>query len=278
MTEPVSGRDDTAAKRTPRRGARRLTGALLATAAAGGLVAGGFSIASAASPSPASPSPAPSSPAAQGGSGAGHHRGGHAGRWDRAAHRLGTLGEVTSVGSASLTVRPAVGAAVTYTTTSATVVRTGDTRSALSALHVGQEVAVVPVRAGTSGSSTAGATATRTARLVEVVRPGVQGRVTAVGSGTVTVRDRQGFTRTVDTSGSTVYRKDGAAATRSVLTTGQWIAATGTVDADGTSLDATTVAVRTKAPQPRADREHRTGNRPAAPSASPSASASGNAA
>jgi hypothetical protein len=55
--------------------------------------------------------------------------------------------------------------------------------------------------------------------------------------------DESGFTRTITTATTTTYEKDGATATSSILTVGALIRGLGTVDADGTTLDATKVSV-----------------------------------
>jgi hypothetical protein len=68
--------------------------------------------------------------------------------------------------------------------------------------------------------------------------PFIFGTVKSVSGTTIKVTDQQGFTRTVVTSSKTTY-KGGATATPTV---GAKIIATGTVDANGTSLDATTIS------------------------------------
>jgi len=73
--------------------------------------------------------------------------------------------------------------------------------------------------------------------------PGMAGTVKSVSGQTVTIQDFMGFTRTIHTSSSTSYTKGGQSATSSAVTSGTEIAAQGTVDKNGTDLDASKVAV-----------------------------------
>jgi len=68
------------------------------------------------------------------------------------------------------------------------------------------------------------------------------GTVTAVSGATITITDWDGFTREIHVSGSTTYT-DGLTAIPKV---GDKIHAEGTVDADKTSLDATTIGLMTE--------------------------------
>ncbi len=78
-------------------------------------------------------------------------------------------------------------------------------------------------------------------------QPHIDGTVTRVSGTTVTVTDRDGFTRTIVTSPNTRY-SDGLTAP---LPAGTKIHADGTVDANGTSLDATAVKVAPVPHQPK---------------------------
>jgi uncharacterized protein DUF5666 len=73
--------------------------------------------------------------------------------------------------------------------------------------------------------------------------PGMAGTVKSVSGSTVTIQDVMGFTRTIRTTGSTTYTRGGQSANRSAVTNGAEIAAQGTVDKNGTDLDASKVAV-----------------------------------
>lgn len=109
--------------------------------------------------------------------------------------------------------------------------------------------------------------------------PHLDGTVKSVSGTTILITDHDGFTRTIVVSSSTTY-SDGLTATPK---TGTALHATGTVDADGTTLDATAVGARPAPPadghgpgRGRAGGPGRGAPKPptAAPSADPSASAS----
>jgi hypothetical protein len=67
--------------------------------------------------------------------------------------------------------------------------------------------------------------------------PHLEGTVQSVSGSTILITDRDGFTRTIKVSGATTY-SDNLTSSPAV---GTAISAEGTVDADGTSLDATKV-------------------------------------
>jgi hypothetical protein len=73
--------------------------------------------------------------------------------------------------------------------------------------------------------------------------PSMAGAVKSVSGQTLTIQDFMGFTRTIHTSSSTTYTRGGQSATSSAVTNGAEIAAQGTVDKNGTDLDASKVAV-----------------------------------
>jgi hypothetical protein len=68
-------------------------------------------------------------------------------------------------------------------------------------------------------------------------QPHLAGAVTSVRGNEILIKDFDGFTRTIKTSSKTAYR-DGLTANPAV---GTRIVAVGSVDADGTSLDATSI-------------------------------------
>ncbi len=96
-----------------------------------------------------------------------------------------------------------------------------------------------------SSAATPSATATATASgstkatppAPRAHTPHLDGTVTSVSGTTILIKDRDGFTRTIRTSSATKYT-DGLT---SAPAKGTHIDAEGKVDADGTSLDATTV-------------------------------------
>jgi Domain of unknown function (DUF5666) len=154
------------------------------------------------------------------------------------------------VSSTSLTVRDLFGQSHTYKITSATVIHSGPARSVkVKALAAGEHVVV-----RTSSS-------TSTAADIDLRLARIDGSVSAVTSSAITVTDRDGFTRTIDTDGQTKYTANSAASTRSKVVTGTVVHAEGKVDADGTALDATSVDVVTAAKAPVAG----AGPRPCAP-------------
>ena len=89
---------------------------------------------------------------------------------------------------------------------------------------------------GTPGQPGPG-TRTRPSRLVH--KPHMAGTVTAVSGSTITITDWDGFAREIKVSGSTTYTGGLTAVPKS----GDKIHAEGTVDADKTSLDATTIGL-----------------------------------
>ncbi|MGI8416983.1 MAG: hypothetical protein ACR2P2_12425 [Nakamurella sp.] len=91
----------------------------------------------------------------------------------------------------------------------------------------------------TSGTAPKARTAPKAcaARAARARQPHLEGTVTAVGNGTITIKDREGFLRQLKTSSKTVYK----GALKSPLAVGTHILARGTIDANHTSLDATII-------------------------------------
>jgi Domain of unknown function (DUF5666) len=140
---------------------------------------------------------------------------------------------VTAVTSTNLTVKDDFGNSHSYVLNSSTKYQAGrDATLSASDIQVGDRVDV-----RTSGSST-------TATEVDERLPKIDGTVTAVGSGTITVTDNDGFTRTIVTTSSTKYTSAGSTVAASKVVVGTPIHAEGKVDANGTSLDASRVDVR----------------------------------
>jgi hypothetical protein len=185
-----------------------------ATTALGvGLVAGGAGVASAASTHTAhdaTTATAPSPP------GAGNFAG----------------GVVTAVTDSSITVKDMSGSSTTYAITSTTTFSEGPTTIAASQLAVGQRVGIQL----SSSSST-------TATSIDVQLPVLFGTVTAVSGDTITISDPEGFSRTIVTDSSTTYTKSGDSSTLDEVTVGSVISAEGVVDANLTSLDASSVTI-----------------------------------
>jgi len=82
-----------------------------------------------------------------------------------------------------------------------------------------------------------------TATNIDVQLASIVGSVTAISGDTITVTDVQGFSRTIVVSSSTTYTKDNATSSLSAISVGTVISARGTVDANETSLDASSVTI-----------------------------------
>ncbi len=220
---------------------RRTGWALGAAGLAAGLALGVTGFANAADPSP-SPSTTPDHQL--------KHRmdrhGPFGGRFED-HHLRGHGGLVTAIDSDSITVRTPEGSD-TIALNSNTAYYVGKTKATHSAISKGDvvHVRVVDPRA-----------TKKVAAVVELLPAHLEGWVTKVDNDSFTITDLSGFTRTVGTSGSTTYVKDGATATRDAITVGTLVRALGTVDDDGTTLDATRVAVGTPDKLERMD--HRDG-------------------
>ena len=96
----------------------------------------------------------------------------------------------------------------------------------------GASVAYAATDSASSSSTDAATTDERPAH-----EPHLHGTVVSVSGSTITITNHDGFTRVINTSGDTAYT-DGLTAD---LAAGTEIRASGTVNADGTSLDATKV-------------------------------------
>jgi hypothetical protein len=148
--------------------------------------------------------------------------------------RLGGYGGlVTAIDSDSLTVSTGRGSE-TITLNSSTDYYVGKTAATRSAISKGD---IVHVRIADPRATK------KVASVVSVVPAHLSGWVTKVDSDEITITDHDGFTRTIKTSGSTTYEKDGASATRSAITVGAFVHAVGAVDDNGTTLDAQQVSV-----------------------------------
>lgn len=78
-------------------------------------------------------------------------------------------------------------------------------------------------------------------------KPHLDGTVKTVSSTVITIKDRDGFTRTIKLSSATKY----SGGLTKAPTVGTEIDADGAVDADGTSLDAASITKDTHTPGPR---------------------------
>ncbi len=144
----------------------------------------------------------------------------------------GLGGLVTSVSGTSITVKDLQGTSTTYAIDAATKVTKERQIATAADLVVGEHVRILV--------STTSAT---TAAGIDIELARIGGQVVSVSGNTITVSDHDGFYRTVTVSGATTFSKGGASATLSDVTTGSLIMAEGTVDANHTTLDASSVGI-----------------------------------
>ncbi len=150
----------------------------------------------------------------------------------------GETGTVTKISGSTLTLRTLAGT-VTITTTSSTTYSREEQQVKLSAVKVGDVVAVRGTRTGTSPTATSPIAATE----ITIEVPSVSGRVQSVSGTTVTLVTADGQLETVSLSSSTAYHGiRGASATLSSIKTGVYIVAQGT-KVDLTTLNADNVEV-----------------------------------
>jgi hypothetical protein len=146
----------------------------------------------------------------------------------------GVGGFVSAVSATSITVDQWRGVTSTFTIAPSTTIDIGSTTTSASSIVVGDRVRI---QATSSDPTTAASITIELAMLF--------GQVSSVGSTTFTITDPQGFTRTIDVSSATTYEFAGSAGTYADVVVGAKIIARGTVDANGTSLDALSVDVGT---------------------------------
>ncbi|HXY44929.1 MAG TPA: DUF5666 domain-containing protein [Acidimicrobiales bacterium] len=177
--------------------------------------------------------------------GAGFGPGG-AGFGPSAFGRIGAAGTVGTVGSASFTLTTRQGGTLTVDTTKSTTYFEALSKVSASALKPGEQVAVVftpPAAAPASSGATTTGSVTPTAATVDIILPSLQGTVLSISGGTIVIEDSQGFHRTIDTTTSTTYSEAGTTVSATAVTDGLDIVAFGSIAADHTDLDATTVEV-----------------------------------
>jgi hypothetical protein len=141
-------------------------------------------------------------------------------------------GLVTVVSSSSVTLNRLDGQTTTYTITPTTTFTEGSASMTAAGLVVGDS-------AGINVNSSA----PTTALSINIVLATMTGHVTAVVGNVITITGGEGFSRTILVSSSTTYTQGGASATLANVTVGAKIVAQGQVDADLTTLDATSVTI-----------------------------------
>lgn len=146
----------------------------------------------------------------------------------------GTGGYVSAVSATSVTVAQWNGTTTVFTLTPTTTYSEGKTATTIASLVVGDRVLI---------QTATGAPTTATAVTIELAE--LFGKVTTVSGSTISIADFQGFTRTIVVSPTTTYTSGGAPGTFADVTVGSKIVASGTIDANGTSLDALSIVVGT---------------------------------
>ena len=143
----------------------------------------------------------------------------------------GTGGDVTAVSTTSITVTEWNGTSATFALTGTTTYSEGKTSVTWSALTTGERVNI-----GVSSSDPT------TATSVNIELAELFGTVQSVPVGnTILITDPQGFTRTILVGTGTTYQ----GGTLASITTGTKIFAQGTVDTNGTTLDAVNIYIGT---------------------------------
>lgn len=149
-----------------------------------------------------------------------------------AGHSESIHGLVTAASLTSFTMNRSNGTTTTFTITNTTTFAEGSTVLTAAALVAGDSANVV-----------VNSLAPTTALSVNILLAQLSGPVTAVSGNTITIRGGKGFARNINVTDATTYTQGGAAASLSDVTVGSFITAQGTVDADMTSLDATSITI-----------------------------------
>lgn len=165
-----------------------------------------------------------------GANGRGHFDGGPGEKGARGSREI----SITAISGSSVSLATQDGWKRTIVLTSATKVTKGGAAAAIADLTVGDTVRLHQTR-NTDGTYTIDA--------IAIVMPKVGGTVTAIGADTITITLRDGTSQAVRTTGSTTYFLEKAAATRTDVTVGSIIGATGAKASDG-SLTADSVFIR----------------------------------
>ncbi len=150
-----------------------------------------------------------------------------------AGHAITYRGIITGVTTTSVTVNRNDSKTTTFTITPSTIITDGAASMTVPSLAVGDTIDV-------QVNSTNPTTALR----INIVQARLAGRVSTVSGNLITITGGQGFARTVQVSDTTTYTEDGNPATLADVTVGSNIVAVGTIDADVTMLDATSVAIK----------------------------------
>src|ERR1039458_7762991 len=148
-------------------------------------------------------------------------------------HAVTYRGVISAVSSTSVTLNRNDGKTTTFTITPTTIITEGAASMTVPSLAVGDTVDVLVNSANPT-----------IALRINIVQATLAGKVTAVVGNLITISGGQGFARTILVSAATTYTEGGAAATLANVTVGLNIIAVGTIDTNMTTLDATTVAIK----------------------------------
>jgi hypothetical protein len=146
-------------------------------------------------------------------------------------------GEVSAINGNDITVTGKGGVTRVITVTGSTVYKLGDAAGSKADIKVGGSIAAQGTISGTTFTATA----------VTIELPELGGIVTGKTADTITVKDRDGTSKTIHVTGSTTYERKGVATPKlSDVAVGDSVSAEGTLRADG-SIDA--VSVHSGAPK-----------------------------
>ncbi len=149
----------------------------------------------------------------------------------------GIHGTVTAVGSdGSITLTETGGTSITVKTDTSTLYELGHASGKATDVAVGDIVSIRPTTASASATSP-------TAAEVDIALPSMSGTVVSNDGSTIVITDSQGFQRTIHVTTSTKYTEAGSSTTAPAAAVGSTIVASGTVDANKTDLDASSVQI-----------------------------------
>ncbi|MGA2124116.1 MAG: DUF5666 domain-containing protein [Acidimicrobiales bacterium] len=143
----------------------------------------------------------------------------------------GTGGDVTAVSASSITITEWNGTSATFALTGTTTYTEGKTSVTWSSLAMGERV---NIDVSSSDPTTATSVNIELAQLIGTAQGAPSGN-------TILITDPQGFTRTILVGSGTTYQ----GGTLASITTGTKIFAQGTVDTNGTTLDAVNIYIGT---------------------------------
>jgi hypothetical protein len=139
---------------------------------------------------------------------------------------------ITKIDGSKLSLQTTDGWTRTIDATGAAITKGGQT-IAVTALKVGDQINFREARQSDG---------TYKITTIEVLVPTASGTVTAVGSGSVTITQSDGSSKTLTLTGSTTYSEAGATVSKSAVVVGVRISAQGTVDSAG-SFTATAITI-----------------------------------